>query len=124
MYSVTQVTESGTPVLGVALSNGQRRKGRCRRGVGTGPFVFPGSSCRRVAASPTDAPMPSLIVNRMHNHVALLTDYGLDDEFVGVLKSVITDMAPHVRITDITQDRKSTRLNSSHVSESRMPSSA
>ena len=46
--------------------------------------------------------MPSLIVNRMHNHVALLTDYGLDDEFVGVLKSVITDMAPHVRITDIT----------------------
>ena len=38
----------------------------------------------------------------MHNHVALLTDYGVDDEFVGVLKSVITDMAPHVRITDIT----------------------
>ena len=38
----------------------------------------------------------------VHNHVALLTDYGLDDEFVGVLKSVITDMAPHVRITDIT----------------------
>ena len=46
--------------------------------------------------------MPSHIVNCMHNHVALLTDYGLDDEFVGVLKSVITDMAPHVRITDIT----------------------
>mgnify|MGYP006268653273 CR=1 FL=1 len=38
----------------------------------------------------------------MHNHVALLTDYGVDDEFVGVLKSVIVDMAPHVRITDIT----------------------
>jgi S-adenosylmethionine hydrolase len=38
----------------------------------------------------------------VHNHVALLTDYGLDDEFVGVLKSVISDMAPHVRITDIT----------------------
>ena len=38
----------------------------------------------------------------MHTHVALLTDYGLDDEFVGVLKSVITDLAPHVRITDIT----------------------
>ena len=38
----------------------------------------------------------------MRDHVALLTDYGLDDEFVGVLKSVITDIAPHVRITDIT----------------------
>lgn len=38
----------------------------------------------------------------MHNHVALLTDYGVDDEFVGVLKSVLIDIAPHVRITDIT----------------------
>jgi len=38
----------------------------------------------------------------MHNHVSLLTDYGLDDEFVGVVKSVIVDIAPHVRITDIT----------------------
>ncbi|CAB4680703.1 MAG: hypothetical protein F2713_07175 [Actinobacteria bacterium] len=38
----------------------------------------------------------------MHTHVSLLTDYGLDDEFVGVMKCVITDMAPHVRITDIT----------------------
>ena len=35
------------------------------------------------------------------DHVALLTDYGLDDEFVGVMKSVIADIAPHVRITDI-----------------------
>lgn len=38
----------------------------------------------------------------MHQHVALLTDYGVDDEFVGVMKCVITDNAPHVRITDIT----------------------
>jgi S-adenosylmethionine hydrolase len=38
----------------------------------------------------------------MHSHVSLLTDYGLNDEFVGVMKCVITDMAPHVRITDIT----------------------
>jgi S-adenosylmethionine hydrolase len=35
------------------------------------------------------------------SHVALLTDYGLNDEFVGVMKSVIADLAPHVRITDI-----------------------
>ena len=38
----------------------------------------------------------------MHTHVSLLTDYGLSDEFVGVVKCVITDAAPHVRITDIT----------------------
>ena len=38
----------------------------------------------------------------MHSHVSLLTDYGLADEFVGVVKCVITDGAPHVRITDIT----------------------
>lgn len=39
--------------------------------------------------------------NETYGHVALLTDYGLNDEFVGVMKSVITDIAPHVRITDI-----------------------
>lgn len=38
----------------------------------------------------------------MYSHVSLLTDYGLADEFVGVVKGVIADMAPHVRITDIT----------------------
>lgn len=37
-------------------------------------------------------------------HVALLTDYGLTDEFVGVMKSVITDLAPHARITDISHN--------------------
>lgn len=38
----------------------------------------------------------------MHSHISLLTDYGLQDEFVGVMKSVIADMAPHVRVTDLT----------------------
>lgn len=38
----------------------------------------------------------------MFNHVSLLTDYGTDDEFVGVMKSVMFDMAPHVHVTDIT----------------------
>jgi len=38
----------------------------------------------------------------MHSHISLLTDYGLHDEFVGVVKSVIADMAPHVRVTDLT----------------------
>jgi len=38
----------------------------------------------------------------MHSHISLLTDYGLHDEFVGVVKSVIADMAPHARATDLT----------------------
>jgi S-adenosylmethionine hydrolase len=38
----------------------------------------------------------------MHSHISLLTDYGLNDEFVGVMKSVIVDIAPNARITDIT----------------------
>jgi S-adenosylmethionine hydrolase len=38
----------------------------------------------------------------MHSHISLLTDYGLNDEFVGVVKSVIADMAPHARVVDLT----------------------
>lgn len=38
----------------------------------------------------------------MRTHISLLTDYGLNDEFVGVMKSVIADIAPHVRVIDIT----------------------
>ena len=37
-----------------------------------------------------------------HSHIALLTDYGTNDEFVGVLKSVIIDMSPQAHITDIS----------------------
>ena len=37
-----------------------------------------------------------------HSHIALLTDYGTNDEFVGVLKSVIIDMSPQAQITDIS----------------------
>jgi S-adenosylmethionine hydrolase len=38
----------------------------------------------------------------MRSHISLLTDYGLNDEFVGVVKSVIADMAPHARVVDLT----------------------
>ena len=38
----------------------------------------------------------------MHSHISLLTDYGLNDEFVGVMKSVLADMAPHARVIDLT----------------------
>ena len=38
----------------------------------------------------------------MRPHISLLTDYGLNDEFVGVVKSVIADMAPHAQVVDLT----------------------
>src|SRR5688500_1001026 len=41
-------------------------------------------------------------MGRRYETVTLLTDYGLDDEFVGVLKSVIRDLAPHVTTIDLT----------------------
>ena len=36
-----------------------------------------------------------------YDHISLLTDYGTTDEFVGVMKAVIADLAPHARITDL-----------------------
>jgi S-adenosyl-L-methionine hydrolase (adenosine-forming) len=41
-------------------------------------------------------------VARRYETVSLLTDYGLDDEFVGVVKSVIRDLAPHATMVDLT----------------------
>ena len=34
--------------------------------------------------------------------ISFLSDYGLDDEFVGVVKAVIRSIAPHVTVLDIT----------------------
>jgi S-adenosylmethionine hydrolase len=36
--------------------------------------------------------------------VSFLSDYGLQDEFVGVVKAVIRTLAPHVTVLDITHD--------------------
>jgi S-adenosylmethionine hydrolase len=36
--------------------------------------------------------------------VSFLTDYGTADEFVGVVKSVIRDIAPHVVVVDLTHE--------------------
>jgi S-adenosylmethionine hydrolase len=41
-------------------------------------------------------------VGRTFDTVSFLTDYGLEDEFVGVVKSVLRDMAPHVTVVDLT----------------------
>ncbi|MET0908248.1 MAG: SAM-dependent chlorinase/fluorinase [Ilumatobacteraceae bacterium] len=39
---------------------------------------------------------------RRFDTVSFLTDYGLDDEFVGVVKAVLRDMAPHALVIDLT----------------------
>jgi S-adenosylmethionine hydrolase len=41
-------------------------------------------------------------VARTYDTVSFLTDYGWEDEFVGVVKSVLRDMAPHATVIDLT----------------------
>jgi S-adenosylmethionine hydrolase len=41
-------------------------------------------------------------VARRYDTVSFLTDYGLEDEFVGVVKAVLRDMAPHAVVLDLT----------------------
>ena len=36
--------------------------------------------------------------------VSFLSDYGLRDEFVGIVKGVIADIAPHTRVIDLTHE--------------------
>src|SRR5690606_34750158 len=36
--------------------------------------------------------------------ISFLTDYGTADEFVGVVKSVVRDLAPHVIVIDLTHE--------------------
>jgi S-adenosylmethionine hydrolase len=43
-------------------------------------------------------------VARRHETISFLSDYGLADEFVGVVKSVIRSIAPHVHVIDITHE--------------------
>ena len=41
-------------------------------------------------------------MGRRYETVSLLTDYGLVDEFAGVVKAVIRDIAPHAHMIDLT----------------------
>ncbi|MFM7962825.1 MAG: SAM-dependent chlorinase/fluorinase, partial [Actinomycetota bacterium] len=36
--------------------------------------------------------------------MSFLSDYGLRDEFVGIVKGVIADIAPHARVIDLTHE--------------------
>lgn len=39
-----------------------------------------------------------------YDTISFLSDYGTRDEFVGIVKSVIVDLAPHVRVIDLTHE--------------------
>ena len=41
-------------------------------------------------------------MGRRHETVSFLSDYGLEDEFAGVVRSVIRSLAPHVTVIDLT----------------------
>src|SRR5687768_9570860 len=43
-------------------------------------------------------------MSRRYETVSFLSDYGTRDEFVGVVKSVIRDLAPHVTVIDLTHE--------------------
>ena len=48
--------------------------------------------------------MPSRAVAERYDTVTFLSDFGLRDEFVGVVKSVIRELARHVTVIDLTHD--------------------
>ncbi len=50
----------------------------------------------------SDQTFPRGAANRRRDNVSFLSDYGLTDEFVGVVKSVIRTVAPQVTVLDIT----------------------
>lgn len=50
------------------------------------------------------APPPSTRVGAGFDTISFLSDYGTHDEFVGVVKSVVRSIAPHVTVVDITHD--------------------
>ncbi len=43
-------------------------------------------------------------MGRMHDTISFLSDYGIADEFVGVVKSVCRSIAPQAAVIDITHD--------------------
>jgi S-adenosylmethionine hydrolase len=43
-------------------------------------------------------------VAERYDTISFLSDYGLADEFVGVVKSVVRDLAPHVTVIDLTHE--------------------
>lgn len=61
------------------------------------PLSRPGFGC-------TSAGSVELVTEPRFDTISFLTDYGTADEFVGVVKAVIRDLAPHVGVIDLTHE--------------------
>ena len=60
---------------------------------------------RSRASFPSLAVHPDSVVGvPRYDTISFLTDYGTADEFVGVVKSVVRDIAPHVAVIDLTHE--------------------
>src|SRR5262245_28136543 len=60
------------------------------------------TSCRTIVVA-----LLSKYTRRIVMIITLTTDFGLSDPFVGIMKGVILNIAPEVRIVDLTHDVQS-----------------
>lgn len=89
---------------GCRAPQGQRRQGWCHRGVDTSPRrirLLPRKELRRSVCTRADL-LSVLRMGRRYETISFLTDFGSVDEFVGVVKSVIRDIAEHAVVIDLT----------------------
>ena len=91
------------------------------RATGANPYERPSDPAKRHSAAMTDG--PDRAPARAMLKAIGFTDDDLAKPIVGVATTWIETMPCNYNQRELA-DRKSTRLNSSHVSESRMPSSA
>ncbi|NDA01202.1 MAG: hypothetical protein EBY98_05680, partial [Acidimicrobiia bacterium] len=49
-----------------------------------------------------------------YDTISFLSDYGTRDEFVGIVKSVIADLAPHARVIQVVDQRFGKRATCPH----------
>ena len=44
------------------------------------------------------------MTTQRYDTISFLSDYGIRDEFVGIVKCVVSDIAPHAKVIDLTHD--------------------
>jgi S-adenosylmethionine hydrolase len=71
--------------------------------VASGPELVSSFGVAPIRPIPNDrTPIRVTSVARRYDTVTFLSDFGLDDEFAGVVKAVVRDLAPHVTVVDLT----------------------
>ena len=74
--------------------------------------------------APAPAAAPREALEPLRDAVIIATKFGFDVDPVTRQRGGLNSRPEHIRAVVDAQDRKSTRLNSSHSQQSRMPSSA